>query len=299
MPAWDRYAPAAKDYVAKLKASPEKDKGVLIVCPTHAEGDKITQEVREELKEQGMIDSVERAFTRLVPTQWTEAERGDRRQYVGNEVLQFHRNSGDFKAGERIAAMEAFDALRPPRSANFAAFRKASIALAKGDLIRITANGKSKDGQHKLNNGAVYTCAGFTTGGDIALSNGWVLDKNFGTFDFAYVTTAQASQGRTVDHVIVCQTGESYPASSREGFYVAVSRGRKSATIYTDSRRELKQAVERSNPRMAASELMQKPKPQLFRRMREHVARMQISAMVAAKAAAHRVTTKRELSYGR
>lgn len=299
MPVWDKYVPAAKDYVAKLKASPEKEKGVLIVCPTHAEGDKITQQVRKELKGQGMIDSSEREFTRLVPTQWTEAERGDRRQYMGDEVLQFHRNSGDFKAGERIAAAEAFDAMRPPRPGNFAAFRKEAIALAKGDLIRVTANGKSKDGRHKLNNGAVYTCAGFTPGGDIALSNGWVLDKNFGTFDFAYVTTAQASQGRTVDHVIVCQTGESFPASSREGFYVAVSRGRKSATIYTDDKRELKQAVERSNPRMAASELVQKPKPQLFRRMREHIARMQISAMVAAKAAAHRVTTKRELSYAR
>jgi len=299
MPVWDKYAPAAKDYVAKLKSTPDKEKGVLIVCPTHAEGDKITQQVRKELKGQGMIDASEREFTRLVPTQWTEAERGDRRQYTGDEILQFHRNSGDFKAGERVEAAEAFDALRPPRPGNFAAFRKEAIGLSKGDLIRITANGKSKDGRHKLNNGAVYACAGFTPGGDIALSNGWVVDKHFGTFDFAYVTTAQASQGRTVDHVIVCQTGESYPASSREGFYVAVSRGRKSATIYTDDKRELKQAVERSNPRMAASELIQKPKPQLFRRMREHVARMQISAMVAAKAAAYRVTTKRELSYAR
>jgi ATP-dependent exoDNAse (exonuclease V) alpha subunit len=299
MPVWDKYAPAAKDYVAKLKSTPEKEKGVLIVCPTHAEGDKITEHVRKAMKAQGMIDSSEREFVRLVPTQWTEAERGDRRQYIGDEVLQFHRNSGDFKAGERIAAADAFDAPRAPRPGNFAAFRKETIALAKGDLIRITANGKSKDGRHKLNNGAVYTCAGFTSGGDIALSNGWIVDKNFGTLDFAYVTTAQASQGRTVDHVIVCQTGESYPASSREGFYVAVSRGRKSAMIYTDDKRELKQAVERSNPRMAASELMQKPKPQLLRRMREHVARMQISAMVAAKAAAHRMTTRKELNYAR
>jgi conjugative relaxase-like TrwC/TraI family protein len=299
MPVWDQYTPAAKDYVQKLKSSADKEKGVLIVCPTHKEGDKITDQVRKELKEQGLIDSSERVFTRLVPTQWTEAERGDRRQYLGDEVLQFHRNSGDFKAGERITAAEAFDAQRSPRAANFAAFRKEAIDLAKGDLIRITANGKSKDGRHKVNNGAVYTCTGFTPGGDIALANGWVLDKNFGTLDFAYVTTAQASQGRTVDHVIVCQTGASYPASNREGFYVAVSRGRKTATVYTDDKSELKQAVERSQPRLAASELIQKPKPQLFRRMREHIARMQLSAMVAAKAAAFHVTPRKELSYAR
>jgi conjugative relaxase-like TrwC/TraI family protein len=299
LPAWDNYKPVAKDYAQKLKASAEKEKGVLIVCPTHAEGDKITAEVRKELKEQRVVDSAEREFTRLVPTQWTEAERGDRLQYTGDEILQFHRNSGDFKAGERVSASDAFDAMRPPKADNFAAYRKDSIRLAKGDLIRITANGKSKDGEHKLNNGAVYSVAGFTSKGDIALSNGWVLDKDFGTVAYAYVSTAQASQGRTVDHVIVCQTADSYPASSKEGFYVSVSRARHTATIYTDSKRELKEAVQRSNPRLAATELMSKPKPQLWRRMREHAARMQISAMVAAKSAAHRVSPKRELAHAR
>jgi conjugative relaxase-like TrwC/TraI family protein len=299
MPALDRYEPVAKDYVRKLAASAENEKGVLIVCPTHAEGDKITAEVRKELRKQGLIDPSDREFTQLVPTQWTEAERGDRGQYAGDEILQFHRNSGDFKAGERVRAPDAFDSARPPRPANFAAYRKESIKLAKGDLIRITANGKSKDGKHKLNNGAVYACAGFTPTGDITLSNGWVLDKDFGTFNFAYVTTAPASQGRTVDHVIVCQTAQSYPASNKEGFYVAVSRGRKSATIYTDDKRELKEAVERSNPRLAASELVKKAKPQLWRRMREHVAKMQLAAMVAAKAAAHRTHSKKELAYAR
>jgi ATP-dependent exoDNAse (exonuclease V) alpha subunit len=297
MPVRNNYEPVAKDYAAKLKAS--ADKGVLIVCPSHAEGEKITTAVREELKQQGVVDSIEREFTRLVPTQWTEAERGDRQQYTGDEILQFHRNSGDFKAGERATATDAFDAARPPRPGNFAVYRKDAICLAKGDLIRVTANGKSKDGKHKLNNGAIYGVDRFTAGGDITLSNGWVLDKDFGTLGFAYVSTAQASQGRTVDHVIVCQTADSYPASNKEGFYVAVSRGRKSATIYTDDKRELKDAVQRSSPRLAASELVNKTKPQLLRRMREHVARMQVAAMISAKAVAYRVAPKRELTHAR
>jgi ATP-dependent exoDNAse (exonuclease V) alpha subunit len=299
MPTTGQYEPVAEDYVNKLVASPDHEKGVLIVCPTHAEGAKITGEVRRELKKRGMVASSDREFTHLVPTQWTEAERGDLGQYCGEEILQFHRNSGDFKAGERVCATEALESARRPKPGNFAVFRKDSIQLAKGDLVRITANGKSKDGRHRLNNGAVYTCAGFTREGDIALSNGWVMDKEFGTFNFAYVATAQASQGRTVDHVIVCQSADSYPASSREGFYVAVSRGRTSATIYTDDRKELREAAERSNPRLAASELVTKAKPQLWRRMREHVARMQLAAMVAAKAATHRTHSKKELAYAR
>lgn len=299
LPAGNSYEPVAKDYAAKLSASPDKEKAVLIVCPTHAEGDRITAAVRDELKARGVLNGVERKFVRLVPTQWTEAERADRQQYNGDEILQFHRNSGDFKAGERVNAGDAFDAVRPPKSAHFAAYRKESIRLARGDLIRVTAKGKSKDGKHKLNNGAVYAVDGFTPGGDIALSNGWVIDQQFGTLGFAYVSTSQSAQGRTVDHVIVCQTADSYPATSREGFYVAVSRGRNSATIYTDDKRELKEAVQRSSPRLAASELVLKPKPQLWRRMREHVGRMQMSAMVAAKTAAYHVTPKKEPIYAR
>ena len=299
MPELGPYEPVAEDYVTKLAASPDRENGVLIFCPTHAEGNKITDEVRKELKKRGLVAGADREFAQLVPTQWTEAERGDHEQYSGDEILQFHRNSGDFKAGERVRAADAFESARRPKPGNFAVYRKDSIHLAKGDFIRVTANGKSKDGKHRLNNGAVYCCAGFTPNGDIRLSNGWVMEKNFCTFNFAYVATSQAGQGRTVDHVIVCQSADSYPASNREGFYVAVSRGRKSATIYTDDRRELREAVERSNPRLAASELVKKAKPQLWRRMREHVARMRLAAMVAAKAAAHRTQSKKELAYAR
>lgn len=299
LPAGDTYGPVAKDYVQKLKRASDPEKEVLIVCPTHAEGDKITSAVRKEMRAEGLIGEAEREFVRLVPTQWTQAERGDRERYAGDEVLQLHRNSGDFKAGERVLAADAFDSPRSPAPANFAAYRKQSIALAGGDLIRMTANGKTLDGRHKVNNGAVYRCEGFTPAGDIVLSNGWVLGKDVGTIDYAYVSTAQASQGRTVQHVIVCQTAESYPASSREGFYVAVSRGRKTASVWTDEKHELKRAVERSNPRMSATELVLKRKPPLWRRMRDRMAQMRLAGIVAAKAAARHLTPERELSYAR
>jgi len=301
MPVWDSYAPLAKDYVDKLRTSRDREHGALIVSPTHAEGAKITAEVRRKLKEEGMVAGEDRHFTQLVPLQWTQAERGDARQYAGDEILQFHRNSGDYKAGDRVDSKTALASTRPLKPAHFAAYDKSTIDLAAGDLIRITANGKTVDGKHKLNNGAVYTVEGFTPGGDIALGNGWVVRKDFGQLAHAYVSTAHASQGRTVDHVLIAQSALSYPASSREGFYVSVSRGRKSATIYTDDKRDLMEAVTRTQPRPAATELMRKPKPQLLRRMRQAVARVQLAALVAAKTRLHELSNLREkeLTYAR
>ena len=71
---------------------------MLVVAPTHIEGDEITAEIRAKLKEQGKIGKDEKQFETLVPLGWTEAERATSR-YEGTEVMQFHRNSGPFQGG--------------------------------------------------------------------------------------------------------------------------------------------------------------------------------------------------------
>ena len=56
--------------------------------------------------------------------------------------------------------------------------------------------------------------------------------------------------------MFIAQSSESFSASSTEQFYVSISRGRKNATIYTDDRVELKQAVADSSVRLSATELV-------------------------------------------
>jgi conjugative relaxase-like TrwC/TraI family protein len=301
MPTEDRYGPLAADYVAKFDGCEHPDKDILIVSPTHAEAAKITEAVRHRLKDWGIMKGKEREFTRLVPLQWTQAQKADRDGYVGSEILQLHRNSGEFKAGDRVTADVAFASSRPPDAKNFGAFARATIQLVKGDLLRITNNGHTLDGKHKLNNGAVYSVDGFTPAGDVKLGNGWVVDKNFGHWDWGYVSTAQAAQGRTVQHVLISQTAASYPAGSRESFYVAVSRGQRSATIYTDDKEELREAVARSHPRMSATELVGNSKPQVWDRIRESSLRLQRSLLVAASEASRDLKRVRqpELSHDR
>lgn len=135
-------------------------------------------------------------------------------------------------------------------------FHQNSISLAAGDTIRITLNGKTAEGKHRLNNGSLHQVNGFDAQGNIVLANGWTIDKDFGFIDYGYVVTSHASQGMTVDRVFVGQSSDSYPASSREQFYVSCSRGRESVTVYTDDKEALLEAVRHSDERLSATELV-------------------------------------------
>ena len=183
--------------------------------------------------------------------------------------------------------------------AHFATYGESTIKLAKNDLIRATAKGKTADGKHTVGNGSVYMVKGFNSAGDILLTNGWTLSKDFSHINHAYVTTDYGAQGRTVEHVMVVASPQSYAAVNKRGFYVDVSRGRGTVTIYAEDKRGLRAAVERSNPRMTATELAAKPKPQRRKRMRETMARVRLNTLVAAKAAAQELATAlRPKEYG-
>lgn len=71
-----------------------------------------------------------------------------------------------------------------------------------------------------------------------------------------YVVTSHASQGKTVDRVFVAQGRVSFPASSREQFYVSASRAREQVSIYTEDKEELLDAVSRSDERLTATDLV-------------------------------------------
>ena len=103
----------------------------------------------------------EQVVGQLRPLGWTEAEKADRAQYEGTEVLQFHRNSGSFRAGMRVNASEWNTDGKTPDPRHFSVYRRDALALARGDVVRITANGKDKTGTHKLDNGSQYTVSWF------------------------------------------------------------------------------------------------------------------------------------------
>ncbi len=305
---WVQEVPEAERYLrlaeAYLAASAEKKrdgtlKQALVVSPTHAEGDRITAVIRKELAAQGKLRE-SHELTAWVPLHLTEAERGEAGSYQEGDMLQFHQNGKGYKAGQRVRVGET--PLPLDQAARFQAYRAATLQLAAGDRLRITANGKTADGRHRLNNGAIFTVKGFTKEGNIVVDNGWVIGKDFGHVAYGYVVTSHAAQGKTVDKVLIGQSEQSLPASDRQQLYVSVSRGKEQALIFTDDKQALREAVRRDHERLTASEVFRPKKHpgkdwmmQLMRRTRQFYEELNRSAGMAGQSR----TTQKELTYER
>jgi ATP-dependent exoDNAse (exonuclease V) alpha subunit len=258
----DRYQQLAAAYLAAVaeKKRGGEHKSALVVSPTHAEADRITEAIRAGLKVEGKLGK-ERLVQAWVPSHLTDAEKSDSTQYEPGDLLQFHQNAPGYIKGSRLIVGEG---VTPPTElANrFEAYRPTQLALAVGDRVRITAGGKTKDGKHRLSNGSLLSVAGFTKRGDIVVDHGWVIDRDFGHLTHGYVVTSHASQGVTVDKVFVGASSQSFPATYQRTAYVAVTRGKEQAQIFTDDRKELLKALGRPDDPLSATEISGHTQPQ-------------------------------------
>jgi conjugative relaxase-like TrwC/TraI family protein len=266
MDADKRHEALATDYAAAVKAN----KSALVISPTHAEGERVTREIRAKLKAAKKLGADERELVQLKNLQWTQAQRADARNYQSGMVIQFHQNVPGFRRGERVT-VKAHDAsgiavgrqnggtasLPLDMTAHFQIYESRKITLAAGDMIRITQNGFTND-KRRLNNGDLKQVKGFTKDGDIKLANGWVVSKDYGNLTHGYCLTSYSSQSKGVDCVFVAESSESFRAAGREQFYVSASRFKDALTIYTDDKRELINVVRKSSHRPSATDLVRK-----------------------------------------
>jgi ATP-dependent exoDNAse (exonuclease V) alpha subunit len=245
-------------------------KSALVISPTHAEGKRVTLEIRAKLKAAKKLGTDEREFVQLKNLQWTEAQRADARNYQAGQIVQFHQNVLGFRRGEQVTIKERDErgvlvermnggtaSLPLDMTARFQVYEARQIALAAGDWLRITQNGFTKEKQ-RLNNGDLKQVKGFTKDGDIKLVNGWVLAKDYGNLTHGYCLTSYSSQSKGVDCVFVAESSESFRAADREQFYVSASRFKEALTIYTDDKHQLLEAVRKSSHRPSATDLVKK-----------------------------------------
>ena len=236
----DRYKQLADDY---LQAVADK-KSALVVSPTHKEGEKVTGQIRQELKTQGLLDKKEIDVTRTVNLNWTQAERGNAQKYQQGQVVQFHQNAKGITRGEKLTVKgrntdgqlvatnaKGKDIVIPlDHASRFNVYETRKLSLANGDKIRITQNGQTENGK-RLTNGSLREITGFTKDGDIIVKAGrhgkqhTVISKDYGNLAHGYVVTSHAAQGLT-------------------------------AKIYTDNKAELMENVRDSSTRLSATELM-------------------------------------------
>jgi len=260
-----RHKLLAADYVAAKGTA-------LVVSPTHAECEEVTEAIRQMLKEKKVLGEG-REWNTLHNLSWTSAQKRDVRQYVPGMVVQMTQSTPALKKRERFEVVELkhgvvrvkdksgdLHNLPTCKPESFNVFQRRKIELCENEKIRITANGRSADG-HSLTNGSFYKVDYVAPDGKLVLDNGWRIDPNFPFLDYGYATTSHASQGKTVDWVLVAQSTEiSNGASDARQFYVSVSRGRKGVKIYTDDIEILREDVGLVRNRPMASEVIQESK---------------------------------------
>jgi conjugative relaxase-like TrwC/TraI family protein len=250
-----------QDYLWEVNAK----KRALIVAPTHAEGRKVTACIRDLLKKDGKLGE-EREVLTLRNLHWTEAEKADASMYETGQIVQFMQNMPGVLKGDRFTVIRTDkgvwfrnapgkDLVLPLNYTDrFQVYRAETMPLAVHDLVRTTAGGKALEGT--IDNGCVARVTGFTGKGDIRLSNGKILPKDFGHLAPGYYITSWSGQSKTVDKVLIAEGEESFRAANLEQFYVSCTRGRESCRIYTDDKDSLRERIVHSSQRGSAMELL-------------------------------------------
>ena len=269
----ERMQVMAKDYAAM---SPKEQRGTIVIDPSRAGRDALNAEIRTQLVATGGLTGEAVAMRTLESKGLTRAEARDARSYAIGDIVRFVR---DYEA-KGIARREtlAVTSIDPatnavalskadgqsvdwrPRqwgAAKSEAFTPGSIALMKGDRIEFTRNDRSLGRENGGRASVIVIDPDARTARvrlDTAKFQTLDLDKSADQhLRHSYVQTAHAAQGRTAERVMVHADSRATNLVDQKMLYVAVSRAKSSAAVYTDDRGKLVSALrERAGERQAA-----------------------------------------------
>ncbi len=268
LPAESRYEQLAERYLAALT----RKQSVLVVAPTHAEGEAATAAIRQQLQARGAIGTEGRRVLQLKSLSLTTAEKGQRRSYQEPGLMvQFHQNAaGGFKRGERYRVVKSETgevalrsvtggSLKPlPLAAaeRFEVYRETERELCIGDRIRLSLGGPTLDRKRQLANGRLDEVGGFDTHGNLRLKSGATIARDYGHLDLGFVVTSHAAQGKDRVVSLVAMSSQSLAAVNAKQWYVSVSRGKEQVEIFVDDKAAVRRAIQQSGERLSATELM-------------------------------------------
>lgn len=213
---------AAREFVKALK---EKKTPIMVTSDDVID---LTREARFAMRHARLLKSGRR-FEKLTRLPFNDEQRRDSRVYERGQVVQFFRAAKGFRPGQKyeilgvdiwghvLARKGLFvEALPLSKSDRFTLFSRSSIELGRGEFVRITCGGRTKnerfgmekllsrrqqairlanfamfdikapDRRYRVPRNSVHRVAGFTLKGDIQLDNGWVLPRDFGHLEYGY-----------------------------------------------------------------------------------------------------------------
>lgn len=243
----------------------EQRQSVVVVSQTWSEIHRVNEHVRAALKSHGRLGAEDRVVTALEPVDLTDAQKRDRRFYKEDTMLVMNRDAGGFQKRQACRlvditgkglVLEGADKLRtvPFRFVDrLTACQPTQLALAAGDRLQLKANARTRSGR-RLANGELVTVKKIGADGRITLADGRILESDYRQFVRGFAITSYVSQGKTVDHVLFCDSAIK-AATNRQQWYVTISRGRKGIAIFTTDKAQLRENIMRSGDRALAIDL--------------------------------------------
>jgi conjugative relaxase-like TrwC/TraI family protein len=276
----DRLTAIAREYARY----PE---GTLVVSPDNQSRRDINQIIHRLMQTGGQVSGEEHRVHVLVARQeLTGADRQWAQQYQRGDIVRYTTGSkvAGLSAGEyaRVDQVHAQDnrltvtrtdgervTYDPRRLQGVTVYRDADRAFATGDRVQFTAPYR----EWHVANRELGTIQHIDAGGDLQLrlDSGRTVGFNAAAhphLDYGYAVTSHSSQGQTADRVLVHVDAEHVAEQlvNRRLAYVAVSRGRYDAQIYTNDKGQLGEALSRDVSQRSAMDMckeLESPSPKL------------------------------------
>ncbi len=255
----ERLREIALEYAAK----PE---GTLVVSPDNESRRAINQVIHQEMQTGGQVDTHEYNQRVLVARQEiTGADRQWAAQYEVGDVVRYTRASkthgigaGEYARVEGANERENLVRVKrengeqvsydPRRLHGVTLYRETERGFSQGDRVQFTA----PDREQHIANRELGTIEKIDDSGNlqVRLDSGRTVGfnaKDKPHLDYGYAVTSHSSQGQTADRVLIHvdteQAGEKLV--NRRLAYVAVSRGRYDAQLYTNDKSHLTEQLSR------------------------------------------------------
>jgi conjugative relaxase-like TrwC/TraI family protein len=246
----------------------------IVVSADNASRRQLNDAVRAELRASGSITGKETMFKVLAQqSDLTGADRQWAARYVPGDWLRYSRgsrsmgiNAGDYRqvvdadsANNRltVAAQDGKEITYDPRRlSGVNIYQEAERPFAQGDRIQFTAPDRTL-GVANRELGTVERIVASRI--DVRLENGRNIQLDTEQnrhFDHGYAVTSHSAQGLTSDRVLINVDSHAHPDLLNSRFaYVAVSRARHDARIFTDDASRLDALLGRDMTKTSALEM--------------------------------------------
>ena len=263
----------------------------LVVAQTWSEVHMANDAIRSALRSAGKLEAGT-TVTAYQPLDRSEAQKRDSRFYEPGQSGFFLKGYGRFAKGELcgiVGANERGVMILKEGRRSTVSYRYANritvaqpteMEIAPGDRLQLKANGRSVEGA-RLHNGELVTVARVDPTGALVVSDERGATKTLAPsqrlFVRGYAVTSYGSQGKTVDTVLLADSGNR-TATNAQQWYVGISRGRKRVVVFTPDKTELRANIQRSGDRelalqagLASNAKQRVPGPERTERIRESI----------------------------